>query len=129
MTNPPVPRSLEFLPNTRLPAQAILNLSIPLFVGILPLLVLPTVPTALKEGTWMSAGTPVLGALISPLPLHKLSIACNDHRSARHLLQGLLPDPPSGRAPRPISFSAHERLVYALERPFGHCRPLVRRSR
>jgi hypothetical protein len=128
MTNPPVPRNLEFLPNTCFPAQAILNLSIPLFVGILPLLVLPAVPTALKEGTWMSAETPVLGALISPLPLHKLSIACSDHRSARHPLQGLLPDSPSGRAPRPTSFSAHERLAYALECPSGHRPPLAQRS-
>jgi len=129
MTNPPDLRSLEFLPNTRLPAQAILNQSIPLFVSILPLLVLPAVSTALKErhldvcrdaGAWHS--------YLAPL-LHKPSIACSDHRSVPHLLQGLLPDSPSGRALGPTSFSAHEQLIYAFERPFEHRRPLAQRFR
>lgn len=149
MTDPPDPRDLDLLPDARLLTRAILNLSVPLFVGGLLLLVLPSALAAPEGGAWMSAGALTLGFLVSLLLLLESSISWSYHRRAQRLLQVPLPDVPGVWLPERAPLSAHGRLAlawaapvprewaighdgrhaYVLERHFGRWRRLARRPR
>jgi len=149
MTDPPDPRDLDLLPDARFLARAILNLSVPLFVGVLLLLVLPVALAAPEGGAWRPVGALTLGFLLSLLLLLEASISWSDHRRARRLLQVPLPDVPGIWLPERAPLSAHGRLAlaqaapvprgwaighdgrhaYVVERHFGRWRRLARRPR